>query len=355
MCESKPVKDLLPLLPKCEHHIHLEGALTPELLFTLAKKNNISLPTNEDNAFASPASLTERYRSFSDLNDFLHYYYIGMSVLITSEDFEALAMDYFQHAAHDGVWHADVFFDPQAHLSRGVSYDTVLAGFSAARTRAARELGVTSELICCFLRHLPVQDSEQTFELEALQASFRSGAVRGIGLDSSEKGFPPEPFEQIYRKAAALDLRLTAHAGEEAPPAYIRGALDVLNVERIDHGRRLPEDPELLARIARDGNLLTLCPISNIFLRGVKDVGELPIPRFLEAGVRFSINSDDPAYFGDNYILSNYLAVQEAFGLGVGDWEKICRNAIQGSWCGKERKGEMVKRLEEVLGSWEGK
>ncbi|KAM0713810.1 hypothetical protein Q7P37_010772 [Cladosporium fusiforme] len=351
MCNSR-VKDLLPLLPKCEHHIHLEGALTPDLLFSLAKKNNISLPAGDDKAFASPASLTERYRSFANLDDFLHYYYIGMSVLISADDFEALAMDYFQHAAKDGVWHADVFFDPQAHLSRGVSYETVLAGFSAARDRAARELGVTSELICCFLRHLPVQDSEQTFELEALQQSFRSGAVKGIGLDSSEDGFPPEPFEQIYRKAAALGLRLTAHAGEEAPPTYIRGALDILNVERIDHGRRLPEDPDLLARIVHEGKMLTLCPLSNVFLQGVSAVSELPIPQFLKAGVKFSINSDDPAYFGDNYILSNYLAVHEAFDLSVEAWETVCRNSIHGSWCSEQRKEEILAKLGEVLESW---
>lgn len=351
MCQSS-VKDLLPLLPKCEHHIHLEGALTPELLFELAKKNNISLPVEKDSAFASPASLTERYLSFADLDDFLHYYYIGMSVLITAEDFEALAMDYFRHAANDGVWHADVFFDPQAHLSRGVSYETVLTGFSAARERAAQELGVTSELICCFLRHLPVKESEETFEMEALQESFRSGAVKGIGLDSSENGFPPEPFEKIYREAAAVGLRLTAHAGEEAPPTYIRGALDVLKVERIDHGRRLPEDPELLARIAHEGKMLTLCPLSNVFLRGVSSVSELPIRKFLDAGVKFSINSDDPAYFGDNYILRNYVAVQEAFDLGVEDWETICRNGILGSWCGEERKEEILKRLEDVVSKW---
>lgn len=353
MCKSD-IKDLLPLLPKCEHHIHLEGALTPELLFELAKKNNITLPT-DDEAFASPATLTARYRNFASLNDFLHYYYIGMSVLITAEDFEALAMDYFRHASRDGVWHADVFFDPQAHLSRGVAYDTVLAGFSAARARSQRDFALSSELICCFLRHLPAADCLQTFQQADLQASFRSGAVKGIGLDSSELGFPPELFHKIYSGAAALGLRLTAHAGEEAPPAYISGALDTLKVERIDHGRRLPEDPALLARIAAEGKLLTLCPISNVFLRGVSHVRELPIREFLEAGVQFSLNSDDPAYFGGNYILDNYLAVQEAFELGLREWEKICEAGIRGSWCGEERKGEMLERLRVVVAEWEAR
>ena len=353
MCNSN-IKELLPLLPKCEHHIHLEGALTPELLFDLAKKNNITLPT-DDEAFASPASLTARYRNFASLNDFLHYYYIGMSVLITAADFEALAMDYFRHAARDGVWHADVFFDPQAHLVRGVAYDTVLQGFSAARERALREFSLTSELICCFLRHLPAAECLETFQQEALQASFRSGAVKGVGLDSSELGFPPELFHEIYSGAADLGLRLTAHAGEEAPPAYISSALDVLKVERIDHGRRLPEDPELLARIAAEGKLLTLCPISNVFLRGVTHVRELPIREFLKAGVQFSLNSDDPAYFGGNYILDNYVAVQEAFELSVREWETICTAGIKGSWCSEERKGEMLERLRVVVEEWEAR
>lgn len=349
---SPPTIDaLIGKLPKCEHHLHLEGALTPELLFTLAKKNNISLPT-DDEAFTSPATLTARYRNFASLNDFLHYYYIGMSVLITADDFEALATDYFRHASQDGVCHADVFFDPQAHISRGVSYDTVLAGFSAARTKAEQDFGLSSELVCCFLRHLPVPECVQTFKQEDVQASFRSGAVKGIGLDSSEMGFPPELFEEIYRDAGAMGMRLTAHAGEEAPPAYIQGALDTLKVERIDHGRRLPEDPELLARIAKEGKLLTLCPISNVFLRGVSSVSELPIRKFLEAGVQFSLNSDDPAYFGGNYILDNYRAVQEAFNLSVKEWETICQASIRGSWCSEQRKEEMLARLSEVLQGW---
>lgn len=348
------IQDLLPHLPKCEHHIHLEGALTPELLFDLAEKNNISLPS-DDEAFTSPATLTARYRNFASLNDFLHYYYIGMSVLVTAEDFEALATDYFRHASQDGVCHADVFFDPQAHLSRGVSYDTVLSGFSAARTKAQSQFSLTSELVCCFLRHLPVPECVQTFRQEDVQASFRSGAVKGIGLDSSELGFPPELFEEIYRDAGAMGMRLTAHAGEEAPPTYISGALDTLKVERIDHGRRLPEDPELLARIAKEGKMLTLCPISNVFLRGVKSVGELPIREFLAAGVQFSLNSDDPAYFGNNYILDNYRAVQEAFELSVDDWETICRASIRGSWCSDQRKEEMLAKLKEVLDGWKAK
>jgi len=347
MCKSG-IHKLIEQLPKCEHHIHLEGALTPELLFDLAKKNGITLPSNDD-AFTSPTTLTERYRNFSSLDDFLGYYYIGMSVLIHASDFEALAMDYFEHAAKDGVMHADVFFDPQAHLSRGVEYGTVLSGFSAARARAQEELGVTSELVCCFLRHLPVPECLETFNLKEVQSSFASGEVKAIGLDSSELNFPPELFEEIYKGASALGLRRTAHAGEEGPSKYIKSSLDLLGVERIDHGIRLAEDQQLLQRVAREGTLLTVCPISNVYLRCVTSVSELPIRKFLDEGVRFSINSDDPAYFGNNYILDNYCAVQDAFDLSVKDWESICRASIGGSWCTDQRKTEMLVKLQNVL------
>lgn len=339
---------LIERLPKCEHHVHLEGALTPELLFKLARKNNITLPST-DPAFESPTKLNERYRHFSSLDDFLGYYYIGMSVLIQASDFEDLAMDYFRHAAKDGVMHADVFFDPQAHLSRGLSYSTVLSGFSAAQARARRELGITSELVCCFLRHLPVPECVQTFRHEDLQASFKSGKVKAIGLDSSELNYPPELFREIYDEAKKLGLRRTAHAGEEGPASYIESALNTLSVERIDHGIRLAEDDALLERVAKERKMLTVCPISNVFLRCVNDVSELPIRRFLDAGVAFSINSDDPAYFGGNYILDNYYAVQKAFNLSVSDWTSICEAAIEGSWCSDSRKQEMRNKLQEVL------
>jgi adenosine deaminase len=283
----------------------------------------------------------------------LHYYYIGMSVLIDSSDFEALAWDYFQHAAADGVMHAEVFFDPQAHLERGVTYKTALAGFGQARERAEKELGVSSELICCFLRHLPVADSKAAFEMEEVQNSFANGQIIGIGLDSSETPFPPELFADIYSKAKSLGMRRTAHAGEEGPSAYIKTSLDELRVERIDHGIRLAEDPELLERVAKEGIMLTVCPMSNVLLRCVTKVSELPIRKFLDAGVRFSINSDDPAYFGNNYILDNYCAVQDAFDLSVAEWTLICENGIRGSWCSEARKENMLARLKSVVDSWQ--
>jgi adenosine deaminase len=347
MCQTE-MHGLLAQLPKCEHHIHLEGALTPELLFDLAKKNSIKLPS-DDSAYASPTTLAERYRKFSSLDDFLSYYYIGMSVLIQASDFEALAWDYFQHAAKDGVMHADVFFDPQAHLLRDIDYKTVLSGFNSARERAERELNVTSELVCCFLRHLPPRECLETFHLEDVQASFKSGNVKGIGLDSSELDYPPELFRDIYKEAADLGLRRSAHAGEEGPSTYISSALDVLGVERIDHGIRLAEDPDLLARVAKAGTLLTVCPMSNIYLKCVTSVSELPIRKFLDAGINFSINSDDPAYFGNNYILDNYCAVQDAFNLSAAEWKAICSASIKGSWCSDGKKSIMLAKLEEVL------
>lgn len=349
MCKY-PVHQLLQRLPKCEHHMHLEGALSPRVLFQLAEKNQIQLPQDDD-AFKSPESLLARYQKFTSLDDFLHYYYIGMSVLITPSDFTALAWDYFQHASSDGVHHCELFFDPQAHLSRSISYNTVLSGFQTACARASKELGITSMLTACYLRHLPVLESLSTFALPEVQESYASNLVRGIGLDSSELDFPPANFAKLYADARERGLRLTAHAGEEGPPSYIADALDVLGVERIDHGIKLAEDAALMARVAAQGTLLTVCPLSNVVLRCVDKIEDVPIRTFLDAGIKFSINSDDPAYFG-GYVLENYCAVHEAFNLSVAEWETIVRAGIDGSWCDEERKVELRQLLERVVKEW---
>ncbi|KAF2120303.1 hypothetical protein BDV96DRAFT_322953 [Lophiotrema nucula] len=350
MCKS-PIHDFLKLLPKCEHHIHLEGALTPPVLFQLAQRNNITLPQDDD-AFQSSEFLLQRYQRFTSLDDFLHYYYIGMSVLIHASDFEALAWDYFEHASADGVHHAEVFFDPQAHTSRGVDYRTVLEGFQAACKRATQELGITTELITCYLRHLPVPDCLETFHHEAVQESYKSGEIRGIGLDSSELDFPPHLFEELYTKAKGTGLRLTSHAGEEGPSHYISSALDDLQVERIDHGIKLAGDEALMKRVATQATMLTVCPMSNVVLRCVKEIKDVPIRAFLDAGVKFSINSDDPAYFG-GYILDNYCAVHEAFDLSIDEWTTIARAGIEGSWCGQTRKDEMHDAVTKLVVEWE--
>ncbi|GAB7341874.1 hypothetical protein MBLNU457_g0190t2 [Dothideomycetes sp. NU457] len=327
--------------------MHLEGALSPAVLFSLARRNNIQLP-QDDAAYASVDALNERYSRFTSLDDFLHYYYIGMSVLITESDFYDLAVDYFTRASSQGVMHAEVFFDPQAHLSRGVSYTTILSGFSRARTHAEKTLNLTSELICCFLRHLPPADCLSTFQHPDIQASYKDGSVIGIGLDSSEADFPPHLFNTIYEQAGALGLKRTAHAAEEGPASFARSALDDLHVSRIDHGMRIVEDAELMARVAREEILLTLCPLSNKCLGGVKEISELPVREFLDNGVRFSVNSDDPAYFG-GYILENYCAVQAAFELSVAEWEVVVRNGIEGSWCSGERKEVIRRMLDDVV------
>ena len=350
MCKHS-LHTLLTRLPKCEHHIHLEGALTPSLLFTLAARNGITLPSpTADPAYGSPSTLDARYQSFTSLDDFLHYYFIGMTVLIHESDFEALAWDYFQRAAGAGVTHAEVFFDPQAHTTRGILYSTVVAGFKAACERATRDLHISTCLILCFLRHLPVSSAEQVFTTAL--PDFENGTLQGIGLDSSEAAFPPQLFESVYAAAESKNINRTAHAGEEGPAEFIGSALSTLHVSRIDHGIRLPSSPELLACVAERQTMLTVCPLSNVRLRCVDNIGDLPIRTFLDRGVKFSINSDDPAYFG-GYILENYCAVQEAFDLTLPDWESICRAGIQGSWCGNERKAELLKLLENVLKDWE--
>ncbi|CZR56933.1 probable adenosine deaminase [Phialocephala subalpina] len=297
-----------------------------------------------------PQTLEQRYENFTSLNDFLHYYFIGMSVLLHSSDFESLAYEYFTRAHNDGVHHAEIFFDPQAHTSRGVAYGTVVEGLVAAQKKAEKEFGLSSKLILCFLRHLPASEAGETYkEAEAL-GHFSDGTVAGIGLDSSEVGFPPEIFREVYTSAGKAGIRRTAHAGEEGDSTYISRALDLCNTERIDHGIRLVDDEELLKRVAKDKTLVTMCPLSNVRLRCVTKVADLPIRKFLDEGVRFSINSDDPAYFG-GYILDNYCAVQESFNLSLVDWKFIAVAAIEGSWCDAERKSALLAKLEE----WEEK
>lgn len=349
MCKSD-MKEFLQELPKCEHHLHIEGSLSPSLLFQLASANNIEIPS-EDPSFASSASLESRYERFTSLDDFLHYYFIGMSVLLKSSDFESLAYEYFTRAHNDGVQHAEIFFDPQAHTSRGITYDTVVSGLVAAQLRAEKDFGLTSKLILCFLRHLSADEAHVTYKEAVALGHFSDGTVAGIGLDSSEVGNPPEIFREVYAAASGEGIRRTAHAGEEGDSSYIEKALDVCDVERIDHGIRLVDDEALLKRVAKDKTLVTVCPLSNVRLRCVTKVAELPIRKFLDEGIRFSINSDDPAYFG-GYILDNYYAVQDAFGLSLKEWKHIADGAIEGSWCDQQRKTALLAKVEECVAKY---
>ncbi|KEF57123.1 adenosine deaminase [Exophiala aquamarina CBS 119918] len=336
----------LEALPKCEHHMHLEGSLTPELLFTLAQRNNITLPSSEDAAFASPETLLQRYRKFTSLDDFLHYYFIGMSVLITAADFEALAYEYFSRAHADGVLHAEVFFDPQAHTERGVAHGTVVKGFKKAQKRAEADFEISSELIVCILRHLPVQDGEMMYR-EAIP-DLETGVIRGLGLSSTELGNMPFLYKETFGDAEKRGFKLTAHAGEEGGVDYMASALHDLHITRVDHGIKLPDDPAVMVEFAQKDILVTMCPLSNVELRCVKSVAELPIKVYLQNGVKFSINSDDPAYFG-GYILDNFCAVQNAFALSAVEWSTISWNAIEGSWCSEERKEVLRLKLREVM------
>ncbi|KAK8086622.1 Adenine deaminase [Apiospora phragmitis] len=367
MCQTA-LHPFLEVLPKCEHHMHIEGSLEPELLFELAAKNGIALPL----AGGGPGlrALRKRYEAFTGLDDFLGYYYVAMSALVDASDFERLAEAYFRRAARQNVRHAEVSFDPQAHSARGVALSTVIEGLTAARERAKRELGISSVLIMCVLRHLPPAEGVALFE-EARDAGYFGGSVSdgknddkekepvlgGIGLDSSEKPFPPELWTELYGAAKKAGVRRTAHAGEEGPAQYIVDSLDMMDAQRIDHGLRsvLAGDEgvtdALLARLVDQKVMLTLCPLSNVRLRCLESVQDFPLRQLLDRGVRFSINSDDPAYFG-GYILENYCALQEAFGLSVREWEGIAKGAVMGSWCADRRKWEILSEIEAVAGEW---
>jgi adenosine deaminase len=351
MCNDK-LHPFLQALPKCEHHVHIEGTISPELFFSLASKNGITLPS-DDPAFENPAALEARYQNFSSLDDFLHYYFIGFSALINASDFEALTYDYLALAYSQNVYHCEIFFDPQAHISRDVPYHTVIAGMNAAKARAAVDFPKLSvEFIPCLLRHLPVPSAHELLVELLASGHFFDGTLVGFGMSSTELGKHPSLYKSVYDAAKAAGVgNFTAHYGEEGPSDYVKEALSLLHVSRIDHGRRSAEDADLIAQLAESATMLTLCPLSNVVLKGVDRIHDLPIREFLDANVRFSINSDDPAYFG-GYIMENYCAVQEAFGLTMEDWEKIARGAIAGSWCSSSRKETLSREVDTVLEAW---
>ncbi|MCH4891821.1 MULTISPECIES: adenosine deaminase [unclassified Sphingomonas] len=307
-------------LPKAELHLHIEGSLEPELMFELAARNGVAIP------FASVEEVRAAY-SFTRLQDFLDIYYQGAGVLITERDFHDLAMAYFDRVARDGVVHAELMFDPQTHTARGIAFDTVIRGLLSACAEAQATHGITSRLILCFLRHLDEADAFVTLE----QAKPWLSHIAAVGLDSSELGHPPEKFARVFAAAAGLGLKRVAHAGEEGPPDYVRQALDLLHIDRLDHGNRSLEDAELVERLARDGMTLTVCPLSNHKLCVVDRLEDHPIDRMLAAGLRATINSDDPAYFG-GYVADNYRAVAEARGLDRAALVQLARNSFTGSF-----------------------
>jgi len=324
-------------LPKAELHIHIEGSLEPELMFALARRNGVEIP------FRSVEEVRAAY-SFSNLQDFLDIYYKGADVLRTEEDFRDLAAAYFDRGAADCVTHAEIFFDPQTHTDRGISFDTVIRGLLAGMDEARERHGLTSKLILCFLRHLDEEAAFATLK----EAEPWLDRIEAVGLDSSEVGHPPSKFARVFAAAAERGLKRVAHAGEEGPPDYVLEALDILHVDRLDHGNRSLEDPALVDRLVRERMTLTVCPLSNLKLCGVGDMAEHPLDRMLALGLRATVNSDDPAYFG-GYVNDNYRAVAAARGLGREQLATLARNSFLGSFLGEEEKAAQIARLEAYL------
>ncbi|MDP3820686.1 MAG: adenosine deaminase [Burkholderiales bacterium] len=332
--------ELLRSMPKAELHLHIEGSLEPELIFALAQRNGVALP------YANVEALRAAY-AFTDLQSFLDIYYAGASVLLKEEDFFDLGVAYFRRAAADHVVHAEIFFDPQTHTERGVPFATVIGGLSRACEVAQRELGVSALLIMCFLRHLSEEAAFATLE-DALP--FKDKFI-GVGLDSGERGNPPENFARVFARCRELGLRLVAHAGEEGPPAYIWSALDVLKVERIDHGVRSVEDPALIRRLAADRMPLTVCPLSNVKLCVYKTMAEHQLPALLEAGLCATVNSDDPAYFG-GYVNQNYLETFAALPqLTAQHAHTLAANSFEASFVSAERKQAWRAELDRAFAS----
>lgn len=335
---SAKLREQLRSAPKAELHIHIEGSLEPELIFALAARNGVTL------AWPSVEALRAAY-AFTDLQSFLDIYYAGASVLLKEEDFYDMAMAYFDRAAADGVVHAELFFDPQTHTERGVPLATVIDGLARACAEAERRHGITSALILCFLRHLSEEAALATLE----QALPHRAKFIGVGLDSSERGHPPEKFARVFAKAREAGLHLVAHAGEEGPPEYIESALDVLKVERIDHGVRCVEKPALVERLAREGVPLTVCPLSNVKLCVFPDLGAHNLAQLLAAGIKATINSDDPAYFG-GYLLENYVQTFEALpALGEREARQLALNSLDASFAPEADKRRWRARLDEVF------
>jgi len=321
-------------LPKAELHIHIEGSLEPELVFALAARHKVALP------YASVDALRQAY-DFHNLQSFLDIYYAGADVLRDEDDFHAMTWAYLQRAHADGVVHAEIFFDPQTHTQRGIAFGTVMAGITRALARAERELGISSRIILCFLRHLSAEDSMRTLE----QSLPFKAAIHGVGLDSSEVGHPPSKFADVFAAARKAGFHVVAHAGEEGPPAYIWEALDLLHVERIDHGVRCEGDDALCRRLAAERIPLTVCPLSNIKLAVFPRMEQHNLKRLLDRGLCVTIHSDDPAYFG-GYVVANYVAAQEALGLTRADVATLCRNSFAASFLPDADKARWIAQVD---------
>jgi len=320
-------------LPKAELHLHIEGSLEPELMFELARRNRVDIP------FDSVEAVRAAY-SFSNLQDFLDIYYAGANVLLTEQDFHDLALAYFRRSAADSVRHAEIFFDPQTHTDRGVPFQVVADGLLSGMAAAEAEQGVTSRLILCFLRHL---DEDAAFATLKMAEPWLDRII-GVGLDSSEIGHPPSKFQRVFDAAGALGLKRVAHAGEEGPPDYVWQALDLLKIDRMDHGNRSMEDPALVARLASEGMTLTVCPLSNHKLCVVGDLADHPLPRMMAEGLHVTLNSDDPAYFG-GYVNANYQALADQAGLTRDQIVQVAVNSFEGSFLPEAEKAVRIAEI----------
>ena len=328
---------LIQRIPKAELHLHIEGTLEPELMMQLAGRNGIEIP------YASVDEIRHAY-NFSDLQSFLDIYYAGARVLLEQRDFYDLTWAYLERAAMDNVRHVEIFFDPQTHTERGVGFDTVIDGICGALQDGESKLGVTFEIIMCFLRHLSAADAMTTLQ----QALPHKQRIRAVGLDSSELGHPPKKFAEVFERARQEGFLTVAHAGEEGPPEYIREALDILKVERVDHGVRCLEDPALVERLAKDQIPLTVCPLSNVKLRVFDTLGEHNLKKLLGAGLCATINSDDPAYFG-GYIGENFLQTQKALNLSAGEIATLAKNSFTASFLDEKAKERHLADINQVI------
>ena len=338
---STTLSRLAAALPKAELHLHIEGTFEPELMFEIARRNQIGLP------YADVAALRQAYQ-FNDLQSFLDIYYAGMQVLQREQDYYDLSWAYLQRCRQQNIVHTEIFFDPQAHFERGIAFATVFNGLWRACRQAEQELGVSSHLILSFLRHL--SEAEAFDVLEEARPFYAQ--IKAVGLDSSELGHPPAKFERVFARARELGFFAVAHAGEEGPPEYIWQALDLLHVSRIDHGVRAEEEPRLMQRLISSGMPLTVCPLSNLKLRVVDNMQSHNLRRMLRQGVCVTVNSDDPAYFG-GYINENFTVLIEALALNKADIVQLCRHSFSASWLPEAEKQRRYTEIEAIAAQFE--
>jgi adenine deaminase len=331
--DSALTDELLREIPKAELHIHIEGSLEPEMMFEIAARNGVRL------RYGSVREIREAY-DFSDLQSFLDLYYEGTQVLLYERDFYDLTWSYLRRASSQGVRHAEIFFDPQAHTDRDLDLETVITGLRRALKDGERRLGMSSHLIMCFLRHLSAGEAMETLR----QVLPYKEWIVGVGLDSSEVGHPPDEFEAVFEEAGRHGFRRVAHAGEEGPPEYIRQALDDLGATRIDHGVRCVEDPGLVRRLREEQVPLTVCPLSNVRLRVFPSLEEHPVKRMLGEGLCVTVNSDDPAYFG-GYVADNYSAVRDGLGFAREEFRAVAENSFKASFLGEGEKKDLLAEL----------